>query len=170
MITNHHEPEQEIDAGQFTPAQFRAGIARLNRLVDAQNASDGGTRKVSVILMVSTFTGFKNRNPANYWPTAAADGGTADLISADVYAAPHATGTTGVPIGYTDGVSGKDPEVLMRPVVRFAQQRATDWAVSELGYLEDVGNPTRKAQALQAAVSAAKAGRPTATSTYRPAL
>ena len=171
VLTNHHEPEQEIAAGEFTFAQFRAANARLNTLVDAQNALDGGTRKVSVILMVSTFTGFQGRNAENYWPTEIkGDGGTVDLISADVYAAPHATGTAGVPLGYTDGVSWKSPTTLMRPVIKFAQLHTTDWAVSELGYLEDVHDPLRKAAALQEAVAAAKAGKPTATTTYRPAL
>jgi len=171
VLTNYHEPEQEIEKGLFTFAQFRAAEARLHMLVQAQNAIDGGTRKVSVVLMISTFTGFKGRNAENYWPTVAkGDGGTVDLISADVYAAPHATGTAGVPIGYTDGVNWKDPAVLMRSAIKFAQQHATDWAVSELGYLEDVNNPTRKADALTAAVAAAIAGKPTAKTTYRPAL
>jgi hypothetical protein len=172
VLTNHHEPEQEIAAGQFTFAQFRAANAHLHALVQQQNALDGGTRKVSVILMVSTFTGFQHRNPENYWPTVAkGDGGTVDLISADVYALPHATGTAGVPIGYTDGVNWKDPATLMYAVVTFAQTHATDWAVSELGYLEDVHDPARKADALRAAVAAAEAGRPSATAaTYRPAL
>jgi hypothetical protein len=171
VLTNFHEPEQEIAAGQFTFAQFRAGIVRLNQLVDAQNLVDGGTRKVSVILMVSTFTGFMGRNPVNYWPTTANDGGTADLISVDVYSAPHATDTASVPLGYTDGVNWKDPAKLMYPVVKFAKANATDWAVSELGYLEDVNSAGHKAQALQQAVAAAIAGKTSATSpTYRRAL
>ncbi|MGZ4508712.1 MAG: hypothetical protein ACXVX0_15820 [Blastococcus sp.] len=171
VLTNHHEPEQEIDAGQYTFAQFRAANAHLNQLVDAQNAIDGGTRKVSVILMISTFSGFKGRNAENYWPSVAkGDGGTVDLISADVYAAPHATGTPGVPIGYTDGVNWKAPATVMKPAIVFAKAHAADWAVSELGYLEDVHDPGRKAQALRDAVAYAKAGKPTATTTYRPAL
>jgi hypothetical protein len=172
VLTNFHEPEQEIAAGQFTFAQFRAANAHLNTLVDAQNALDGGTRKVSIILMVSTFTGFQGRNPVNYWPTAAdGPGGPVDLISADVYAAPHATGTAGVPLGYTDGVNWKTPAGLMKPVLLFAKAQATDWAVSELGYLEDVNSPLRKSQALQDAVAYATAGKPTPTSpVYRPAL
>jgi hypothetical protein len=101
VLTDHHEPEQEIEAGKFTFPQFRAAQLRLERLVDAQNAIDGGTPKVSVILMISTFTGFQGRNATNYWPTQARDGGVVDLISADVYDAPHATGTAGVPLGYT---------------------------------------------------------------------
>jgi len=172
VLTNHHEPEQEIDAGEFTASAFRKAQARLNMLVDAQNAIDGGTRKVSVILMTSTFTGFKGRNAENYWPTLAkGDGGTVDLISVDVYAAPHATNTSGVPAGYTSGLNWKHPSVIMKPALVFAETHATDWAVSELGYLEDVNNPTRKADALRAAVTYAMEGKPTATSApYRPAL
>jgi hypothetical protein len=172
VLTNFHEPEQEIAAGQFTFAQFRAANAHLNTLVDAQNGLDGGTRKVSVILMVSTFTGFQGRNPANYWPTAAdGPGAPVDLISADVYAAPHATGTSGVPIGYTDGINWKLPSTLMKPVLLFAKAQLTDWAVSELGYLEDIHDAGHKALALNQAVAYAKAGMATATSAvYRPAL
>lgn len=175
VLTNYHEPEQEIEAGQFTFAQFRAAEVHLSYLVHQQNLLDGGTRKVSVVLMVSTFTGFKGRNPVNYWPTTTESSGALadpiDLISADVYSAPHATGTAGVPLGYTDGVNWKDPAKLMYPVVKFAKSNNSDWAVSELGYLEDVHNPTRKAQALQAAVAAAVAGKTSASSpTFRPAL
>ncbi|MCW2635784.1 MAG: carbohydrate binding protein [Blastococcus sp.] len=171
VLTNHHEPEQEIQAGEFTFAQFRAANARLNRLVDEQNAQDGGTRKVSVVLMISTFTGFQGRNAENYWPTSAkGDGGTVDLISADVYAAPHATGTAGVPLGYTDGVNWKSAATLVRPVLNFAKLKATDWAISELGILEDVNDPNRRAQLMRDVVAYAQAGRLSATSVYRPAL
>ena len=159
VLTNHHEPEQEIEAGQFTFAQFRAANARLNRLVDEQNAIDGGTRKVSVILMISTFTGFQGRNAENYWPTVAkGDGGTVDLISADVYAAPHGTGTT-VPVGYTTGTNWKTAQTLVRPVLSFARLHVTDWAISELGILEDVNNPNRKSQLMRDVVAYASAGR-----------
>ena len=68
-------------------------------------------------------------------------------------------------------VTTESPSALKKPVILFAKARTTDWAVSELGYLEDVHSPTRKAQALRDAVAFATAGRPTATSpVYRPAL
>ena len=170
VLTNHHEPEQEIEAGQFTFAQFRQAQARLNQLVDQQNVIDGGTRRVSVILMISTFTGFQGRNAENYWPTAAkGDGGTVDLISADVYNAPHGTGTT-VPIGYTTGTNWKSATTLLRPVLRFAQLHRTDWAVSELGILEDVNDANRRAQLMRDVVAYARAGRVSSTTVYRPAL
>jgi hypothetical protein len=121
--------------------------------------------------MISTFTGFQGRNAENYWPTAAkGDGGTVDLISADVYAAPHGTGTT-VPIGYTTGTNWKTAQTLVRPVLSFARAHATDWAISELGVLEDVNNPDRRAQLLRDVVAYARAGRLTPTgAVYRPAL
>jgi hypothetical protein len=169
VLTNHHEPEQEIEAGQFTFAQFRAAQLRLDRLVDQQNALDGGTRKVSVILMISTFTGFKGRNATNYWPTVARDGDSVDLISADVYNSPHATGTTGVPLGYTDGVNWKSPATLVRPVLNFAKLNGSDWAISELGLLEDVNNPLRKSQDMRGVVDIARSGR-IGTLVWRPAL
>lgn len=168
VLTNHHEPEQEIEAGQFTFAQFRAAQLRLDELVDEQNAADGGTRKVSVILMISTFTGFQGRNAANYWPTVARDGGTVDLISADVYNMPHGTGTT-VPLGYTTGTNWKSAPTLVRPVLRFAQLNRTDWAISELGILEDVNDPDRRAQLMRDVVAIARSGQ-IGTLTYRPAL
>jgi hypothetical protein len=168
VLTNHHEPEQEIEAGQFTFAQFRAAQLRLDDLVDAQNLIDGGTRRVSVILMISTFTGFQGRNAANYWPTVARDGGTVDVISADVYNAPHGTGTT-VPLGYTTGTNWKTPAGLVRPVLSFARLNNTDWAISELGLLEDVNNPTRRATDMRGVVDIARSGR-IGTLQWRPAL
>ena len=168
VLTNHHEPEQEIEAGQFTFEQFRRAQLRLDRLVDEQNAIDGGTRKVSVILMISTFTGFQGRNAANYWPTVARDGDTVDVISADVYNAPHGTGTT-VPLGYTTGTNWKSPATLVRPVLSFARLNNTDWAISELGLLEDVNNPQRRATDMRGVVDIARAGR-IGTLTWRPAL
>ncbi len=169
VLTNHHEPEQEIEAGQFTFEQFRRSNVRLNQLVDEQNAIDGGTRKVSVILMISTFTGYKGRNAQNYWPTAAkGDGGTVDLISADVYNMPHGTGTT-VPVGYTTGINWKSAVTLVRPVLRFAQQMRTDWAISELGILEDVNDPNRRPQLMRDVVDVARAGR-IGSLVWRPAL
>ena len=163
MLTNHHEPEEEIEAGEFTFAQFRAANARLNRRLDAQNARDGETRKVSVILMISTYTGYKGRNAENYWPTSSkGDAGTVDFISADVYALPHGTATA-VPTGYTTGSIGGHRPNLMLPVLNFAKAHATDWAVSELGYLEDVNDPMRTSQAIRDAVAFARAGKPTAT-------
>ena len=165
-VTNIHEPEQEVEAGEFTFAAFRRAIARLNALTDAVNAADGGTRTVSVILMVSTFRGFRGRNAENYWPTAAkGDGGTADLQAADVYASVHATGTAGTPEGYTDGVNWVDPAVIFAPVIAFARAHGTDWAVSEFGYLEYKGQPNRRGDALRTAVAVARAG-----GGYRPAL
>ncbi len=156
ILTNYHEPEQEIDAGMFTAQQFRDSITHLAGLVHAQNAADGGTRRVSVILMRVTFIGFKSRDPANYWPTDAAGANTADLISVDAYSQPHNTGTTCCPIGYTDGGAWLSASTLLGPSYKFAVAHNTAWGISEFGYLADINDPMRKANAITAVVSYAK--------------
>jgi hypothetical protein len=149
IISNQHEPEQRIANGQYTAAQFRAGIVRLAQLVHARNARDGGTRRVSVILMVDTLTGFRGRNPMNYWPGRDSSGRNyADLISIDTYAPPHATGTAGVPAGYTDGLKWKTSAELLDPTIAFAKRLGSPWMVSEFGFLEDVHNSTHRARAI----------------------
>jgi hypothetical protein len=60
--------------------------------------------------------------------------------------------------------------VILKPVLQFAKGHKTDWAISELGYLEDINNSTHKALALAAAVAYAEAGRISSTVVYRPAL
>lgn len=182
VLSNYHEPEQEIDAGQFTYRQFQDSTTHLAYLVHKQNKIDQGNRKVSVVLMSDTFTGFKHRNANNYWPTTLptvtnpttgqpVGENFQDLISTDAYALPHATSTAGVPVGYTDGVNWQSAATLLQPALAFANAHHTHWAISELGYLEDVHNPTRKANALTAVVNYASAGKTTATTTVvNPAL
>lgn len=181
VLTNYHEPEQEIDAGQFTFQQFQNSITHLAYLVHQQNVLDQGTRRVSVILMVESFSGFKNRWAINYWPTAlpTVTNPTShlpvgedfpDVISADAYALPHATNTAGVPSGYTDGARWKTAATLLSPVLTFANAHHTHWAVSELGYLEDKTSPMHKANEITAALAYATAGKVTSTATPNPAL
>lgn len=167
VMTNYHEPEPKIEAGWATAQDFRAAEAHLASLVHTQNGIDSGSRKVSLVLMVSTFTGYKGRNPATYWPTPAdcqalppATSGSCDmldLVSTDAYALPHNTGTTGVPIGYTDGLRWKTATMLLGPVYTWAVANNTPWAVSELGYLEDITDPTHKATELTNVVAYARA-------------
>ncbi|MGB9378842.1 MAG: hypothetical protein WCB04_15165 [Mycobacteriales bacterium] len=155
ILTNYHEPEQEIEAGMFTFQQYRDAITRLATLVHAQNALDGGTRRVSVMLMRTTFIGFKGRNAENYWPTVNGVN-SADLLSVDTYSQPHATGTAGYPIGYTDGVNWLSPTTMLGPTIKFAAAHNTPWGVSEFGFLEDTHNPKRKGDAITAFVAYAK--------------
>jgi hypothetical protein len=149
IITNLHEPEQRIANGAFTAAQFRASIIRLATLVHAQNARDGGSRRVSIILMAGTITGFKGRHPMDYWPGRDANGKNyVDLLSIDTYSAPHATNTAGVPVGYTDGQKWQSAADLLDPSIAFANRIGSPWLISELGFLEDVHDPMRRAHAL----------------------
>lgn len=154
IITTYHEPDDEF--GLFTPAEYRAGIVALADMVRAQNALDGGTRKTSVILMAITFTGYWSTSASDWWPTDERDGGHADLIEGDMYEWPHATNTPGVPPGYTDGVKWRTASRLLSPLRDFARAHNTPWAIAELGILEDVHSPTRRADELADAVRFAR--------------
>jgi hypothetical protein len=149
ILTNYHEPEPCVSAGQFSAAQFRAAIAHLTTLVRAQNARDGGKRRVSVILEYATVFGFAGRNPLDYWPGRDANGvNRAHLISFDTYAWPHSTNTQGVPVGFTDGVKWQSAAELLDPSIAFAKQIGSPWMVSEFGFLEDIHDSTHKAKAI----------------------
>jgi len=149
IITNQHEPEDNIEAGQFTAAAYRAAIARLAKIVHGVNAEDGGARKVSTILMVDTLHGFKHRNPLNYWPGNDASGRPyVDVLSFDTYAWPHATGTSGVPVGYTDGVRWLSSAELLDPVISYAAKMGRRWMISEFAFLEDIHNKAHRGNAI----------------------
>jgi hypothetical protein len=155
IITDYHEPDYTF--GLFTPAQFRAGILALARMVRAQNDIDGGHRMTSVILMDVTFGGTWSTQPIDWWPTDARDGGHVDLIEGDMYEWPHGTNTPGVPRGYTDGIKWRTATQLLSPLRNFAVAQHTPWAIAELGILEDINDSMHKANELAAAVAYAKA-------------
>jgi len=156
IFTNFHEPDNET-SHLFTPAEFRASIVKVAEMVRAQNARDGGTRMTSVTLMKITFTTYGRSTADMWWPTVARDGGRADIIQADAYALPNATNTPCCPPGYTSGNKWQPASQVLAPVRNFAASRGIQWAIAELGYLEDINNPTRKANALRDAVAYANA-------------
>lgn len=150
ILSIWHEPEQEIEAKLFTAADFRAMMVRFNRIVDEANSADGGTRLVSVVLMVSTFSGFKGRDPNTYWP--GLEG--ADMIAVDAYGSPTRTSST--PQGYTNGRNWKTGEQLLTPVYNYAVSKGAQWGISEFGYLVDTTNHNHKAQVIGEAVAYAR--------------
>jgi hypothetical protein len=156
IITNFHEPDN-VYQGRFTAAQFRAGAVALARMVRAQNALDGGTRMTSVVLMGMTLGGYGPTTPDSWWPNDARDGGHADIIEVDVYAFPHNTNTAGIPRGYTDGIRWRTAKAMLNPTRAFAVAHSTQWAVAEIGFLEDVNDPMHKAQTMADAVAYATA-------------
>ncbi len=152
-----HEPEENIEKGQFTAAQFVAAQRVFANLVHSLNSSDNAQRRVAVCLMRVTVNHYKNRNPNNYWPGKDANGKNyADLIAFDAYALPHATNTAGIPPGYTDGVNWQSPSTILGPLVKWAGTIGSPWMVSEFGYLEDVHDPMRRANAITAFVNYAR--------------
>jgi hypothetical protein len=157
IITNFHEPDYDIKYfNRFTPAQYRAGILALAKMVRAQNALDGGTRRTSVILMDVSFNGYWSWKASDWWPTDARDGDHVDLIAGDIYALPHATNTACCPAGYTDGINWQQPSYMLSFLRNFAVANSTPWAIAEVGYLEDIHDPLRKSKALSDAVAYAR--------------
>jgi hypothetical protein len=156
IITDFHEPDN-VYLGKFTAAQFRAGIVALATMVRAQNALDGGTRMTSVILMGMTLGGYGPTTADSWWPNDDRDGGHADIIEVDVYAFPHNTNTSGVPRGYTDGIRWRTATAMLKPTGTFAAAHGTQWAVAEIGFLEDIHNALHKADTMADAVAYATA-------------
>jgi hypothetical protein len=156
IITDYHEPDN-VYGDKFTDTQFRAGIVALAQMVRAQNAIDGGTRMTSVVLMGNTLGGYGRTAPDQWWPNDARDGDHADIMEVDVYAFPHNTNTAGIPVGYTDGLRWRAAKAMLNPTRSFAVAHNTRWAVAEIGFLEDVNNPTHKAQTMADAVAYATA-------------
>jgi hypothetical protein len=152
IITNFHEPDNK-HASLFTPAQYRAGLAAFANLVRAQNALDGGTRMTSLILMGITYGGSNVTKAIDWWPTDLADGGHVDIAEVDVYNWKH--GGTAIPPGYTDGINWRSAKAMLTPSHNFAVAQGAQWAVAEIGMLEDVTNPMHKTTELQAALSLA---------------
>jgi hypothetical protein len=157
IITNWHEPDYTYQyQRQFTPAQYRAGLVALASMVRAQNAIDGGTRRVSLILMAITYQGNWSTTASDWWPTDARDGGHIDLVEGDMYELPHNTRTACCPAGYTDGINWRSGGAVIAPLYNFAAANNAQWAVAELGVLEDIHQPMRKANELANAVAYAK--------------
>jgi hypothetical protein len=118
--------------------------------------TQSGTRMTALILMRITFTGYGTTMASDWWPTDARDGGHVDVIEGDMYEFPHATNTDGIPPGYTDGVKWMSASKLLSPLYNFAVANRTPWAVAELGILEDVNDPNRRANELSNAVTYAR--------------
>jgi hypothetical protein len=153
-----HEPEENIEKGQFTAAQFVAAQRVFANLVHSLNATNNAQRRVSITLMSVSVTGFQGRNPNNYWPGKDANGKNyADLVGFDAYAWPHATNTPGIPAGYTDGVKWLTAAGLLNPLIKWAHTIGSPWMISEFGYLEDVHNPTHRAATITDVVNYARA-------------
>jgi hypothetical protein len=76
--TNYHEPEDEIEAGKFKAADYRASFERLNRLADE---SPNPRLKSTVVLMSWSARPASGRKWRSYVP----DPASVDVLAWDIY-------------------------------------------------------------------------------------
>lgn len=109
-----HEPEDDVDRGDFTPQEFSAAWTHVERIASAT----GNPRlQATVILMCWTAGEHSGRDWRSYVP----DTGAVDVLAWDCYA-------KGV-----DGDSYADTTALLDPARRASEEAGAAWGVAELG-------------------------------------
>ena len=113
----YHEPEDNIEKGDFTYTQYKDMQKRARTLIDKVNA----TRKTKIRFggnwMAWSFQSASNRNPENYWPGA----GVWDFLALDGYA------------------QGRTPAGVFDKALAFCRSKGVRFAVAETGI--DVSRP-----------------------------
>jgi len=144
VIANHHEPEDDIEGGAFTAAQWRAGSARLASVVNALRRPDGSRYNVEpwAILMGYTWEAASGRNPENYWVPGLAG------YAVDQYNNPSAR---------HDSTPWKSPAQLMDPFTAWAKPKGVKLGWVEIGCAPDFTNPQRRPDWATAAAQYCKA-------------
>jgi hypothetical protein len=126
-IANHHEPEDDIEGGAFTAAQWRAGSARLASVVNALKLPNV---EPWAILMGYTWEAASGRNPEDYWVPGLAG------YAVDQYNNPSAR---------HDSTPWKSPAQLMDAFTAWARAKRVKLGWTEIGCAPDFTNPQRRA-------------------------
>ncbi len=122
-----HEPEDNIEAGQFTAAQYQAAWQHLSRLADS---ADNYYLRATLVLMGWTSYPQSGRSWRTYYP----GDQYIDLLGWDSYNMARLGGNYG------------SPENMLGSVVRASQQAGKRWGLAELGSgLVPGDNGTRRA-------------------------
>jgi cell division septation protein DedD len=134
--TYYHEPEDNIEAGQFTAADYRAAWTRIAALAaKAQNPHLHAT----LILMCYTLSAYSGRSFADYYPGPS----VIDVLGFDCYNQDWANGT------YID------PATQFAAVLAVSRATGKPFAVTEFGSQLAVGDPTGVGRAAWLKASAA---------------
>jgi hypothetical protein len=112
--TYWHEPEDDIEAGRFTAADYRAAWAHL---ADLANQAGNPNLHATLILMCWTLNPASHRNFADYFPGT----GTIDVLGWDCY---NRSADKGV---YTD------PGTVFGPLVAKSNEVGLPFAIGEFG-------------------------------------
>jgi hypothetical protein len=109
-----HEPENNVQDGTFTPAEFKAAFTHLDRLADQ---ADNPRLKSTVILMAYSLGPQSGRNWRTYLP----DPAHVDVLAWDVYNRP------------TPAAGYQPPAELLGAAMRASRSIGKPFAVPELG-------------------------------------
>ncbi len=112
--TYFHEPENDVEAGEFTAAQFRAAFTHVAALADK---ADNSELKATLILMGWTAV-TPTRSVSDYYPGA----NVVDVIGWDVYNRAAALGK-----------AYNSPDQVFGKVVAVSQALGKPWAIAETG-------------------------------------
>jgi hypothetical protein len=113
--TYFHEPENDIAAGEFTAADFRAAFRHIALLADGAHNTD---LRATLILMGVTAVPSSGRTFADYYPGS----DVVDVLGWDVY--NHAA---------ANGVGYSDPTSVYGKVVTLSQQVGKPFGIGETG-------------------------------------
>lgn len=109
-----HEPEDDVEHGNFTVAQYKAGWAKIAELARAANPKV----KLTPILMSYTWNSSSKRKLENFLPDNPADW---DVLGIDIYFAGNiGGGVSGIPSAFDNAI-------------KTASQYNKPWGVAETG-------------------------------------
>jgi hypothetical protein len=126
----YHEPEDDIAAGAFTAADYRAAWARLAGLAKQAN---NPRLHATLVLMQWTLSSSSGRNWLNYYPGS----NVIDVLGWDVYNLEFKKGAGDY----------EDPNKLLAPVIAASNSVGKPWGVAELGGAKINTDPSGSARA-----------------------
>jgi hypothetical protein len=132
--TYFHEPENDVESGAFTPAQFRDAFAHVSQLAHAAGRDD---LRATMILMGYTANPKSGRNWLDYYPGSA----NVDVLGWDAY--NHAA---------ADGKGYSSPDAVFGNAVAVSKAAGKPMAIAETGAPLQAGDDgTGRAAYLRAA-------------------
>jgi hypothetical protein len=117
----YHEPEDNVEDGDFTASQYREVQVRARAIIDGANTKRQTKLRFGGNLMSWTFQTASGRNPANYFPGA----GVWDFLALDGYSGRNDR------TGQWEG--GRTPQAIFDTSLKFCRDNGVRFAIAETG-------------------------------------
>jgi hypothetical protein len=117
----YHEPEDNIENGEFTASQYREAQVRARAIIDGANTKRQTRIRFGGNLMSWSFQTASNRNPENYFPGA----GVWDFLALDGYSGRNEKTNT--------WTGGRSPDEIFGSALEFCTQKGVRFAIAETG-------------------------------------